>query len=198
MAPHRSLHGPGVFCMSHDGRKQSSSHPSHKTRAGTTSRRERRIHRTVLSRRLRGFLNLRRRRAHRRPGEPESRCSRAHSAGRFHPSPKDYALRPREGERSRSLRSSGSLYLIVAFRYPSELCTPGGQAPMAPSHLMETGVTSLRRHFSTRKGSRPRHLFASPRWLAPGGVRIWPGTCTGLPHDCKLIFGSPMADKFKS
>lgn len=198
MAPHRGLHGPGVFYMSHDGWKQSPSHPSYKTRPGTTTRRERGIHRTVLSRRYRCFLDLRCRWTHRRPGESEGRCSRAHSTGRFHTSPEDYALRSRAGERSWSLRSSGSLYLIVAFRCPSELCTPGGQGPTAHSRLMETGVTSLRRHFSTGRGSRPRHLFASPQWLAPGAVRIWPETFTGSPHDCKLVFGSPMADIFRS
>lgn len=189
MAPRRSLHEPRVFCMSHDGRKQPPSHTSHKTRSVFTSGWERGISRAVFSRRHRGFLDLRCRRTHRRPGEPKGRCSRAHSTGRFHTSPEDYALRSRAGERSWSLRSSGSLSLIVPSRYPSELCTPGGQAPTAHSRLMETGVTSLQRHFSTRRGSRPRHLFASPRWLAPGAVRIWPETCMGSPHDCKLAFG---------
>lgn len=198
MAPHRSLHEPRVFCMSHDGRKQPPSHTSHKTRPGLTSGWEHGIPRAVFSRRHRGFLDLGCRWTHRRPGEPKGRCSRAHSTGRFHTSPEDYALRSRAGERSWSLRSSGSLYLIVAFRYLSELCTPGGQAPTAHSRLMETGVTSLRRHFSAHRGSGPRHLCASPRLRDPGGVRIWLEMCTGSPHDCKSVSGSPTPDILKS
>lgn len=72
-------------------------------------------------------------------------------------------------------------------RFPSVLYMPVELAHTAPLLQMETGATSLRRHFSTRQENRRRCLCAFRPWPARGEALTWQEMFTGLLLDCECL-----------